>query len=460
MLETDELHAGRTLGSYELLVPLARGATASVWAARTTGSALEKVVAVKAMLTDFVDELDAESMFLDEARLISRIRHPNVVAVLDFGEAGEALYIVMEFIDGEPLQVLMKEARTRGIPLPLAVRIATQAASGLHASHEVCDERGKPVNLVHRDVSPQNLLITYDGTVKVIDFGVAKAASNLQKTSVGQLKGKVAYMAPEQAVGDRVDRRTDVFALGLVLFMLLTGKHPFRADNEYATLARIRDKTPAPSMRSMNPAISPDLDAVVLKALAKDPAERFATMLDFARALERAVPPSPDVDRELGAFVGSLLLERKSKRQQAIRDAKRELDAGKGQPSPKLREAKPLYEPETTANEATPLAASFSQAVASAIAAEIQPAGAPLFTPAPAPPTPPPAAAPQAAPAPVFEPVSTADPGIPEGLRPKRNMKLIAAGIALLFAVVIAVWAASSGSSSDAPPGAPTKRAF
>ena len=172
-----EICAGRTLGGrYELLLPAAQGGTAAVWAAKTKGSGLEKIVAVKAILEELLDDsLDAESMFLDEAKLVARLRHPNVVEVLDLGEDDGALYIVMEWSEGEPLQVLAREAQKAkgGIPVHLAARIAKQTAAGLHAAHELRDEHGAPVNLVHRDVSPQNFLIGYDGQEKVIDFGIA-----------------------------------------------------------------------------------------------------------------------------------------------------------------------------------------------------------------------------------------------------------------------------------------------
>ena len=321
--DSAQLRSGRMLGQYELLVPLAQGATASVWAARTKGSALQKIVAVKAMLTEFSDEIEAESMFLDEARNVARIRHPNVAAVLDLGEEDDALYIVMEWVEGEPLQVLMREARSQGgIPLPLAVRIVKQAASGLHAAHELGDDAGKPLGLVHRDVSPQNILVGYDGSVKVIDFGVAKATSNLQRTNVGQLKGKVPYMSPEQAVGDPVDRRADIFALGTVLYQLVTGTHPFRGDNEFATLARIRDPRPVePPGKLVD--IPVELDQVLQKALAKKKDQRFATMLDFTRGLEWALPSGPDEARVLGELVRALLSQRAAKKNQALREALR-----------------------------------------------------------------------------------------------------------------------------------------
>ena len=410
MISSGELTAGRSLGQYELLLPLAQGATASVWAARTKGSALEKIVAVKAMLTEFADDVDAESMFLDEARTVARIRHPNVAAVLDLGEEDDALYIVMEWVEGEPLQVLMREARARGgIPLPLAVRIVKQAASGLHAAHELCDEAGAPVGLVHRDVSPQNILVGYDGSVKVIDFGVAKASSNMQRTNVGQIKGKVAYMAPEQAVGDPVDRRTDVFALGVVLYQLVTGKHPFRADNEFATMARLRDPHPfeAPSTVLAVPA---ELDRVMMQALEKSRDRRHATMSDFARALDKALPSTADEARGLGELVRSLLSQRAAKKNQAIRDALKE--AG--------HDARPVN-----------LSAQFEEAP------KPTSSGSPGRAPA--------SARPPAAPR-VY---SDAELSIPGLAAYRSRLKLIAAGITLLLALAIGLWAIFGGPAAD-----------
>jgi eukaryotic-like serine/threonine-protein kinase len=292
MVEYSELRAGRKLGRYELLVPLAQGATADVWAARMTGALFEKIVAVKVMSTDLCGpadvETDTESMFLDEARLVSRIRHPNVGTVIELGEDRDVLYIVMDWVDGEPLQVVMREAKAQ-VPLALALRIVKQAAAGLHAAHELREEDGKPVGLVHRDVSPQNILVGYDGVVKVIDFGVAKAESNLQRTSVGQLKGKVPYMAPEQAVGDRVDRRTDVFALGVVLYQLVTGKLPFRSDDSADVVALVIRGSPAPPS-TLREGLPLALDGVVLRCLDKDPAHRYPSAAALAAALAPFIP--------------------------------------------------------------------------------------------------------------------------------------------------------------------------
>ena len=453
MNEDDDLYAGRTLGRYELLVPLATGATAQVWAARMTGSrGFEKIVAVKAMLTEFSDVLDADAMFLDEARLVSRIRHPNVAEVLDLGEENGALYIVMEWVDGEPLQVLAREAHGKGgIPVPVAVRIAKQAAGGLQAAHELADESGRPVGLVHRDVSPQNILVSYDGIVKVIDFGVAKAASNQQRTNVGQIKGKVAYMAPEQMMGEAVDRRTDVFALGVVLYQLLTGKHPFRADNEFATMARIRDKTPAEPPRALNPAIPVALEAILLKALSKPRDDRYASMADLQRALEDVLPASPDENAEVTAWVTKMLAGRAGKKSQAIKEAvkasnerSRNSLAGTSRPS--------IAPPSSKALSSTgPVSARAGRDGAGPTSSGPASTGR-IHAPPQGPITGPPPSAPTT----VIARPSSATPS-PYGQRKKSPVGLIVVGLALVVAVGLAVWSYTSIPATGPAPGPSAK---
>jgi serine/threonine-protein kinase len=330
-----DISSGLMLGRYELLTPIAKGGTASVWAARLKGPrGFEKIVAVKIMLSEFGEDPDAETMFLDEARLVSRIRHPNVAEVLDLGEEGEALFIVMEWVDGEPLNVLAREALRRGgVPAAIVGQIGKQACAGLHAAHDLKDPAGKTVGLVHRDVSPQNILVGYDGLVKVIDFGVAKAASNQLRTSVGQLKGKVGYMAPEQAFGEPVDRRTDVFALGIVLYQLLSGKNPFRGDNEYATLGRIRDKRPAEPLRTLMPALPEAVERVVMKALEKSRDARYADMMELSRAIDEAFPPLDKGGEALVGYMAMLLGARGETKRLAIREAIKRADEDQPPPS-------------------------------------------------------------------------------------------------------------------------------
>jgi len=322
-----DVGAGHTLGRYELLVPIAQGGMAVVWAARMKGTrGFQKIVAVKTMLPELSQDPQFEEMFLAEAALASRIRHPHVCEILDLGEQDGLLYLVMEWIDGEPLSQLARSARQRGgIPANIALRLCLSAALGLHAAHELKDENGDLIGLVHRDVSPQNILVTYDGVVKIVDFGVAKATaeSDQGRTKDGQLKGKVPFMSPEQALGKPVDRRTDIFALGIVLYQILANKHPFRGDNDMVTLRRICDKDPAPSLSESMPGCPQAVQDLVMKALEKDPAQRFQTMAEMARALDRAVAEikvGDQRDEDVGTFVKGVLGERAEKRRTAIRE--------------------------------------------------------------------------------------------------------------------------------------------
>jgi eukaryotic-like serine/threonine-protein kinase len=323
-LEGDEIGAGDTLGRYELLVPIAQGGTATVWAARSHDDPAGRTVAVKMMLADVLDdenEADSQAMLLDEARTVSRIRHPNVAEMRDVGEADGVVFLVMEWVDGEPLHVVSREAAKQGpMPIRVAVGIAKQVAAGLHAAHELADDEGHALEIVHRDVSPQNLILGFDGLVKIVDFGVAKATSNLNRTTVGQIKGKAGFMAPEQARGAPVDRRTDVFALGVVLYQLVAGKHPFRGDNEFATMLRIADPRPADALGGVRPDCPAELEVAVARALEKLKDHRFETMKAFEEALARAVPDAASAG-ELRTFVTMLVGPRGEKRRQAIREA-------------------------------------------------------------------------------------------------------------------------------------------
>ena len=336
----DDLTAGQVLGRYELLLPIAKGGMASVWAARLRGTrGFQKMVAIKTMLPGLVDDLHFERMFLDEASLASQVRHPHVIEILDLGEVDRILYLVMEWVDGEPLNIIMKYAATRGgIPLAIAVSITAQACRGLHAAHELRDENGTLVGLVHRDVSPQNVLLTYEGVVKVVDFGVAKATSRASnETEAGQLKGKIAYMSPEQLRGERIDRRTDVFAMGILLYMMTTGTHPFRGDDQGQTIRRISDDEPVTVPSAIVPGYPPGLEAVVMQSLAKDASKRYPTANDMLIGLTRALPPSmrPSTDEEVAEFLRALLPDRLEKRKSAIKAALEAADrreAGKSVP--------------------------------------------------------------------------------------------------------------------------------
>ncbi|RYZ04448.1 MAG: serine/threonine protein kinase [Myxococcales bacterium] len=320
-----EIGPGHVLGRYELLLPIAAGGMAMVWAARLKGTrGFQKIVAVKTMLPKLSEDDQFEKMFLDEASLASKVRHPNAVEILDLGEQDGVLFLAMEWIDGVPLNTLMKVAkRSGGAPPTVAIRIVMQASAGLHAAHELTDGKGKLLGLVHRDISPQNVLVTYDGVAKVVDFGVAKAtALGDGATQAGQLKGKVSYMAPEQVRGDGIDRRADVFAMGIVLYALTTGKHPFRKESEGATLFAITAPEPVVAPRKFMPDYPEALQEVVLKALEKDRSLRYQSASELLRALDKALPAAArGSEEEVGAFVQSLFGEQRRKSQEALADA-------------------------------------------------------------------------------------------------------------------------------------------
>lgn len=322
-----EIKPGQTIGRYEFLIPIAEGGMASVWAARMNGTrGFQKTLAIKMMLASLSDNPQFEQMFLDEASIASQIHHPNVVEIFDLGEENDVLYLVMEFVDGEPLSTIFRSAqRKSGMPLGVAVRIVADACAGLHAAHELVDDDGKLVGLVHRDVSPQNILVTYDGNVKIVDFGVAKAEGrSSEKTMAGTVKGKAPYMSPEQALGQEIDRRTDVFAMGIVLYHLTTGKHPFRAENDILTLHNIIEKPP-PKPSEVVPNYPKPLEAAVMKALEKSPGKRFQSCAEFEAALDRVLPPTAPRVRpaDVGRFVREVVGDRGEKRREALRSAVR-----------------------------------------------------------------------------------------------------------------------------------------
>jgi serine/threonine-protein kinase len=329
MRTNDKLGPGVVLGRYELLVPIASGGMATVWAARQRGTrGFNKTVAIKTMLPTLSDDAQFEQMFLDEAALAARIHHPNVAEILDLGEQDETLYIVMEWVDGEALSVLHKAARKNDshIPLRLALRVAIQACAALHAAHELRDENDQPLRLVHRDVSPQNILCTYDGIVKLVDFGVAKAIGRAGgETTAGQLKGKVPYMSPEQARGGVIDRRTDIFALGIVLYKLTTSLHPFLGETDIITMRNIISRPLIPP-RIKNPAFPVEVEQVLTKCLHKEADRRYQTMTELAGALERVLAGMGPSDDDLGAFVRGTMGEIGAKRRAAVRDAVRAAD--------------------------------------------------------------------------------------------------------------------------------------
>lgn len=331
MQTLDDIRPGQTIGRYEFLVPIAKGGMAAVWAARLKGTrGFAKTVAIKTMLPTLSDDPLFEQMFLDEAQIAAQIHNPHVVEIMDLGEQDDVLYQVMEYVDGESLATVLRTARKKQktFPIEIAVRIVTDACRGLHAAHELKSVDGTLMGLVHRDISPQNVMITYDGQVKLVDFGVAKAAGRTaSETTAGQVKGKAPYMAPEQALGQRVDRRTDIFAMGIVLYQITTGKHPFRGENDIATLHNILHKD-LPSPRFVDPKYPRPLEAVVNRALAREMDRRFSTAKEVADALSRVFPPTHrQVEvADVGDFVQELLGEAGNRRRAALAEAIKRAD--------------------------------------------------------------------------------------------------------------------------------------
>ncbi|HEX2874974.1 MAG TPA: protein kinase [Polyangiaceae bacterium] len=317
--------AHKILGRYQLLVAVARGGMGQVWLGRLKGArGFSKLVAVKTLLPDQSEHDRLEAMLAEEARLASLIQHPNVVRTMELGEHEGMLYLVMEWVDGEPLGFVLERAKQRGgMPLGVAVALASQVLAGLHAAHELTDESG-PLGVVHRDVSPHNILVTYDGVAKLLDFGIAKATHQTSSnTATGEIKGKFSYMAPEQILGAEVDRRCDVFAAGIVLYLLATGHHPFKHHNTAAVIHAITTDDPVAPPSTLTEDFPPELERVLLKALEKDVENRWASAEEMRVALEQAMPQAfGDAGRaQLLAFMEQAVGDRKAARREAVRRA-------------------------------------------------------------------------------------------------------------------------------------------
>jgi serine/threonine-protein kinase len=296
----------RQLGRYLLFDEIASGGMASVHLGCLVGAAgFTRTVAIKHLFPQFARDAELVAMFLDEARLAGRILHPNVISVQDVVADGPDLFLVMDYVRGAPLSLLNRRVRERGgrVPAPIAARILCDALSGLHAAHEAKDAEGAPLEIVHRDVSPQNILVGGDGVARVFDFGVAKAAGRLVTTQVGQLKGKLSYMAPEQVNDEPVSRLTDVYAASVVYWETLTGRRLFSASDDRAIFTKVLT-SPVPAPSSIARGLPPALDRVVLRGLERDPARRFPTAYDMVEAITKYSRMAST--SEVGAWVASL----------------------------------------------------------------------------------------------------------------------------------------------------------
>jgi serine/threonine-protein kinase len=317
--------AGRRLGRYEVLTQLASGGMAAVYVARAQGVAgFERLVAIKVLHPHLAYEQDFITMFLDEARLAARIRHPNVVPTLDISDTeGEGYFLVMDYVEGDHLGALLQRAAkaNKRLPAPVVSRIIGDALGGLSAAHQLTDERGEPLMLVHRDISPHNVLVGTDGIARITDFGVAKAEVRLSSTREGQFKGKLAYMAPEQAASGEADQRSDLFSMGIILWEALTGRRLFRGKNNAETLNKILEE-PIPAPSEVRPDLSP-FDPVLHTVLARERDERYQTAEQFADALEEAAKQSEGVasGRQVAEVVRAYASEKLQEERQRVRDA-------------------------------------------------------------------------------------------------------------------------------------------
>jgi TonB family protein len=300
--ERAESTPGR-FGQYEIMEKIAVGGMAEVYKARMSGvDGFQKIVAIKKILPHMASSEDFLTMFADEAKLAAQLNHPNIIHIYDLGKVERSYYIAMEYVDGRDLRSILKSGAEHGLPLPpeLALFIASKLAAALDYAHRRKDFDGHDLSLVHRDVSPQNVLISYEGDIKLCDFGIAKAATKSSQTQAGALKGKLQYMSPEQASGKSIDRRSDIFSLGSVLYEMLTGQKLFGGDSDLTVLDQVRSaRVPPPSEK--DPDIPKRVDNIVLRALARNPDERYQNASDIQRDLESVLytfspaPGSADV---------------------------------------------------------------------------------------------------------------------------------------------------------------------
>jgi serine/threonine protein kinase len=343
------------LERYELIGEIAAGGMAVVYLARIAGmGGFQRFVAIKKLHEHLAREQEFVEMFLDEARLAAGIHNPHVVPILEVGGSDGGYYLVMEYIEGDTLARVASRAAGRAtglhaaatagaigrpkrapasmptggpaIPRPVTVRMLLDSLAGLHAAHELTDPHGNPLQIVHRDISPQNILVGVDGSTRITDFGVARAAARLSTTRSDTVKGKLAYLSPEQARGETCDRRTDLFAMGIILWEMLTGRRLFRGETDHETLARVMSGTiPPPS--SIVPGMHPAFDAVVLKALARDISQRFSTCAEMGDALERAAMDAAATGadggvaspRDVAAFMNTVLGQEIAAQRESVR---------------------------------------------------------------------------------------------------------------------------------------------
>jgi serine/threonine protein kinase len=301
----------RLFGKYILIDKIAIGGMAEIFKAKTLGvEGFEKTVVIKQILPQFSQDEEFITMLIDEAKIAGQLSHSNIAQVLALDRIEDTYFIAMEFIDGKDLRTIIKTGQKMGSPLSreLAVFIGTEIAQALDYAHRKRDARGAELNIIHRDISPQNILIAYEGEVKLTDFGIAKAAIQARMSQSGVLKGKYAYMSPEQARGEAIDRRSDIFSLGIVVYEMLTGERLFLGDSDIGTLEKVKAARVEPPSK-INKDIPEELEAAVLKALAKEPSDRYQDASSFHQDLARALHPSWVSSADLSRYLTTMFQE-------------------------------------------------------------------------------------------------------------------------------------------------------
>ncbi|WP_224362021.1 serine/threonine protein kinase [Hyalangium versicolor] len=321
----DDPDRGRRISKYQILTRLSVGGMAELFLAFTSGpGGFRKFVALKQILPDVKTD-EFVKMFLDEARITAALAHANIGQVFDLGEEDGELYLAMEFLAGQNLEQLMKAADKRDAPLPagFAARVIRDVCLGLHYAHHFVDPTGRSVAVVHRDMSPRNVMVTYDGGVKVIDFGIAKAKGRLGRTAVGMVKGTGGYMSPEQVRGHELDGRSDLFSAGVLLYEMLCGQRLFNAVGDAAMMMQIAEGQ-IPPPREVNPAVPEALEAVVMKALTRDKSKRFATGREMAKAIETALGPELFDEERLAGLMEEYFTDKRQKTRALLEYASRD----------------------------------------------------------------------------------------------------------------------------------------
>jgi eukaryotic-like serine/threonine-protein kinase len=439
------------VGKYQLIRKLATGGMAEVFLAKAAGPmGFEKTLVLKRILPHLSEEASFVEMFLSEAKLAAQLTHPNIVQIFDFGEADGAYFLAMEYIDGPHLRALVKGARVQGRPLPpvMCARIISLACEGLAFAHDFADpQTGEPLGLIHRDISPDNILMSRQGAVKVVDFGIAKAASQSHRTQSGVIKGKLAYMPPEQVRAKPLDRRTDVYALGVVLYELLTARRPFESSSDAGLMQAILFEEPVPAGQHRAGLPGPLLN-ILGRALAKDRAQRYPDCLAFQSDLEDFILSAgkPVTTQQLAQFVS-------------------QFTADTGTPVPVQNTPRAKAAPSTTPVH-TPAPASLPDTHSGAAWAEPPTLKTPQpLAPEPLPPAPRPRAAPSRNAAPSAAPPAPAAKGPPARRKPPVWLPILAGGALLAASAAILFGRpetpaspALAGTRSPPPPAEPSSQ--